>query len=61
MRAALDHEGSAETHVQKDSAISALEAQLVENAKGFAKQISDLKIKVMEAASGNIEDDDEDF
>ena len=61
MRAALSHEGSAETHIQKDSAISALEAQLVENAKGFAKQISDLKIKVMEAASGNASDDDEDF
>ena len=59
MRAALNHEGSAETHMQKDSAISALEAQLVENAKGFAKQISDLKIQVMEAANGGDSDEDD--
>ena len=44
MRAALEHEGSAMTHAHKDAALSALEAQLVENAKGFAKQISELKI-----------------
>ena len=59
MRAALEHEGSAQTHLHKDAALSALEAQLVENAKGFAKQISDLKIQVMEAANGMSSDDDD--
>ena len=60
MRAALENEGSAESHAQKDAALSALEAQLVENAKGFAKQISDLKIQIMEASTGMNDDDDDD-
>lgn len=61
LQSMLNHEGTAETHAHKDAAISALESQLVENARGFAKQISDLKIKVMEASNGMGDDDDEDF
>ena len=32
---------------------------IFENAKGFAKQISDLKIQVMEAANGGDSDEDD--
>merc|ERR1712224_1054598 len=47
----------------KDAKIKALEEQMVANAKGFAAQISDLKLKLMQAemgGGGGSDDDDSD-
>ena len=45
----------------KDAKISALEEQLVENARAFAAQMADLKMKLMEAelGAGDSDSDDE--